>query len=51
MNKFLQIDFRFFFLAAMLVFLPGLESLKNICAFLFVISWLLDSKLNNYWGG
>lgn len=51
MNKFLQIDFRFFFLAAMLVFLPGLEALKNICAFLFVISWLLDSKRNNDWGG
>ena len=51
MNKFLKLDFRFLFLAAMLVFLPGLEALKNICAFLFVISWLIYSKRNNDWGG
>ncbi len=51
MNKFLKLDFRFLFLAAMLVFLPGFEALKNICAFLFVISWLIYSKRNNDWGG
>lgn len=51
MNRFLQIDFRFLFLAGMLVFLPGLEALKNICAFLFVITWLVYSKKNNDWGG
>lgn len=51
MNKFLLFDFRFLFLAAMLVFLPGLEALKNICAFLFVLTWFLYSKRNNDWGG
>jgi O-antigen ligase len=50
-NKFLQIDFRFLFLAAMLVSLPGLEAFKNIFAFLFVISWFLNSKNNRSWGG
>jgi hypothetical protein len=51
MNKIASVDIRFLFLAAMLVFLPGVEALKNIFAFLFVLSWVLISKKNNYWGG
>tara|TARA_B110000008_G_scaffold190661_1_gene189419 strand:+ start:748 stop:1962 length:1215 start_codon:yes stop_codon:yes gene_type:complete len=51
MNKIAAVDLRFLLLAAMLVFLPGLEALKNIFAFLFVLSWLLISKNNNNWGG
>ena len=50
-KKFEQIDFRFLCLAAMLVFLPGIEALKNIFAFLFVISWIVHAKRTNYWGG
>ena len=46
-----QIDFRFLCLAAMLVFLPGVEALKNIFAFLFVISWALYAMKTDYWGG
>lgn len=51
MNKIAAVDLRFLFLAAMLVFLPGVEALKNIFAFLFVLSWVLFSKKNNNWGG
>jgi len=51
MTKSSQIDFRFLFLAAMLIFLPGVEALKNIFAFLFVISCILIAKKNNDWGG
>jgi hypothetical protein len=51
MNKIASVDIRFLLLAAMLVFLPGIESLKNIFAFLFVLSWVLISKKNNNWGG
>ena len=51
MTKSNQIDFRFLFLAAMLIFLPGVEALKNIFAFLFVISCILIAKKNNDWGG
>lgn len=50
-NKLKNFDLTFLFLAAMLFFLPGLEALKNIFAFLFVISWVLVSKQNNNWGG
>ena len=51
MNKIASVDVRFLLLAAMLVFLPGVEALKNIFAFLFVLSWVLISKKNNNWGG
>tara|TARA_B110000008_G_scaffold262549_1_gene285004 strand:+ start:64 stop:1308 length:1245 start_codon:yes stop_codon:yes gene_type:complete len=51
MNKIAAVDLRFLLLAAMLVFLPGVEALKNIFAFLFVLSWVLVSKKNNNWGG
>jgi hypothetical protein len=51
MNKIAVVDLRFLLLAAMLVFLPGVEALKNIFAFLFVLSWVLISKKNNNWGG
>ena len=51
MNKIAAVDLRFLLLAAMLVFLPGVEALKNIFAFLFVLSWVLISKKNNNWGG
>lgn len=51
MNKISAVDVRFLFLAALLVFLPGVEALKNLFAFLFVLSWLLISKKNNNWGG
>jgi hypothetical protein len=51
MNKFSQIDFKFVFLAAMLIFLPGVEALKNIFAFLFVLSWFFFVNKENYWGG
>ena len=51
MNKISAVDVRFLLLAAMLVFLPGVEALKNIFAFLFVLSWVLISKKNNNWGG
>ena len=51
MNNITSVDVRFLLLAAMLVFLPGLEALKNIFAFFFVLSWVLISKKNNNWGG
>jgi hypothetical protein len=51
MNKIAAVDVRFLLLAAMLVFLPGVEALKNIFALLFVLSWVLISKKNNNWGG
>jgi hypothetical protein len=51
MDKISSVDVRFLLLAAMLVFLPGVEALKNIFAFLFVLSWVLISKKNNNWGG
>ena len=51
MNKITPVDVRFILLVAMLVFLPGVEALKNIFAFLFVLSWVLTSKKNNNWGG
>ena len=51
MNQITAVDVRFLLLAAMLVFLPGVEALKNIFAFLFVLSWVLISKKNNNWGG
>ena len=49
--KFSVNDWKFLFLGAMLFFLPGIEALKNIFAFLFVISWVLYSKKENNWGG
>lgn len=51
MNKFLNLDFRYLFLLGLLVFLPGLEALKNIFAFLFVFFWVLHAKKSNDWGG
>ena len=45
-------------LFAMLIFLPGVEALKNIFALLFVTSWFLDLFLGGFtrdlcgvWGG
>ena len=51
MNKIAAVDLRFLLLAAMLVFLPGVEALKNIFAFLFILSWVMHAKKNNDWGG
>jgi hypothetical protein len=51
MNKFSEVDIRFLLLVGLLVFLPGVEALKNIFAFLFVFSWVLIAKRNNDWGG
>lgn len=51
MNQIKEIDYKFLFMLSMLVFLPGIEALKNIFAFLFVISWIFASKKNKYWGG
>jgi O-antigen ligase len=51
MTKLVEIDFRFLFLAAMLIFLPGVEALKNIFAFLFVLSWIYIGRKDNDWGG
>lgn len=51
MNKIAPADLTFLFLAATLVFLPGVEALKNIFAFLFVLSWVMLAKKNNDWGG
>lgn len=51
MNKIAPVDLTFLFLAAMLVFLPGVEALKNIFAFLFVLSWVILAKKKNDWGG
>jgi O-antigen ligase len=50
-TKFNQNYFKLLFLGAMLVFLPGLEALKNIFAFLFILVWILYSKTENNWGG
>jgi len=44
-------DTGFLFLAATLIFLPSFEALKNIFAFLFVISWVYLSNKNKNWGG
>ena len=46
-----QIDKKFLFLGLMLIFLPSIEALKNIFAFLFVLSWVLFSMKKNNWGG
>ena len=51
MNKFSEFDVRYLILIGLLVFLPGIESLKNIFAFLFVLSWVFLAKKNNDWGG
>ena len=51
MNKIAAVDLRFILLAAMLVFLPGIEALKNIFALLFVLSWAILATKNNDWGG
>ena len=51
MTKLAEVDVRFVLLAALLVFLPGIEALKNIFALLFVLSWIILAKKNNDWGG
>jgi hypothetical protein len=51
MSKVAAVDLRFLLLAALLVFLPGIEALKNIFALLFVLSWIVLAKKNNDWGG
>ena len=50
-NKLARVDIRFLFLIGLLIFLPALEAPKNIFAFLFVLSWAVIAKKNNYWGG
>jgi O-antigen ligase len=50
-NKLARVDIRFLFLIGLLIFLPALEAPKNIFAFLFVVSWVVIAKKNNYWGG
>ena len=50
-KKLSEIDIRFLFLLGLLVFLPGFEVLKNLFALLFVVSWVIIAKKNNYWGG
>ena len=50
-NKLARVDIRFIFLIGLLIFLPALETLKNIFAFLFVMSWVVIAKKNNDWGG
>ena len=50
-NKLARVDIRFLFLIGLLIFLPSVESLKNIFAFLFVVSWVVVAKKNNDWGG
>jgi len=50
-NKLARVDIRFLFLIGLLIALPGIESLKNIFAFLFVVSWVVVAKKNNDWGG
>ena len=37
-NKLARVDIRFLFLIGLLITLPAIESLKNIFAFLFVVS-------------
>jgi O-antigen ligase len=51
MEKVARVDIRFLFLIGLLIFLPSIESLKNIFAFLFVVSWVVIAKKNNDWGG
>ncbi len=50
-SKLARVDIRFLFLIGLLIFLPAFEALKNIFAFLFVVSWVVIAKKNNYWGG
>ena len=50
-SKLARVDIRFLFLIGLLIFLPSLETLKNIFAFLFVVSWMVIAKKNNDWGG
>ena len=50
-DKFSKTNISYIFLLGLLACLPALEALKNIFAFLFVISWLLISNKNNNWGG
>lgn len=51
MNRFENLDYRYFMFLGVLIFLPGVEALKNIFAFLFVLSWILTASKENYWGG
>lgn len=46
-----KIDFRFLLFAGVLLFLPGLEALKNIFALAFVLFWCYHANKNNDWGG
>ena len=50
-NKLAKVDIRFLFLIGLLITLPAFEALKNIFAFLFVLSWVVIAKKNNDWGG
>ena len=50
-NKLARVDIRFLFLIGLLITLPAFEALKNIFAFLFVVSWVVVAKKDNYWGG
>ena len=50
-NKLARVDIRFLFLIGLLIALPDFEALKNIFAFLFVVSWVVIAKKNNDWGG
>ena len=50
-NKLAKVDIRFLFLIGLLIVLPAFEALKNIFAFLFVVSWVVVAKKNNDWGG
>ena len=50
-NKLARVDIRFLFLIGLLIALPAFEALKNIFAFLFVVSWVVVAKKNNDWGG
>ena len=46
MNKIAAVDVRFLLLAAMLVFLPGIEALKNLFAFLLFLAYWLSKQIN-----
>lgn len=50
-NKLAKVDIRFLFLIGLLIVLPAFEALKNLFAFLFVVSWVVIAKKNNHWGG
>ena len=50
-NEFTGGDVRFILLLLLLFFLPSFEALKNISAFLFVLSWVILAKKNSDWGG